>query len=77
MNKIIQFFFKMKVSIFLKGGNKVVIYVKSFESTRLSIKKERELSWEGLQSNIFTVDVEEIQAIEAKQVFKISNIFYR
>lgn len=73
--KILEFIFKIKVTIYLKGGNSMRFYCTNFNGTRLGGSKSREFTWEGLQNLSISFDPDEIQAIKCNRVFKLTKLF--
>jgi len=60
---------KLRLSIFLESGQVVIINCRSFETTKMSNSKgNRELSINGAKEK-WTIDVDKIVAITAKQVW--------
>ena len=57
----------VRLKMYLDSGQTVVIYCESFEVTKLSGSKARELEIKRANCN-WTVDVEKINAITAKTV---------
>ena len=59
--------FKLKVTLFLEGGQKLTFKCRKFEITKLSLGGDREMSYEGAKLSLLTVDVKKIIAVKAKR----------